>query len=125
MKRVAVPILMLIGIGWYANTRAHVPAASIVNGVYSHPCCGSFSINNGIVVIGESRVPFDLENMKFGLTAFSKEQILVRNGQVKACSDADPGPLLFDESGMIVTVCGDKLCNQAYSFKRGRPRRAI
>ena len=118
LKRAALPVFLLIALGWYANTRAHVPAASTVNGVYSNPCCGSFILRNGIIVIGTFHVPFDLENMKFGLTAYPTQQILVRAGRVEARRDADPGPLSFNENGTVLTVCGDPRCNQVYAFKR-------
>ena len=118
LKRAALPVILLIALGWYANTRAHVPAASTVNGVYSNPCCGNFILRNGVIVIGTFHVPFDLENMKFGLTAYPTQQILVRAGRLEGRRDADPGPLLFSESGTVLTVCGDQRCNQVYAFKR-------
>ncbi|WP_426255698.1 hypothetical protein [Sphingomonas sp. DC2300-3] len=121
MKKAALPVFLLIAIGWYADTRPHVPAASTVNGVYSNPCCGKFTISNGVVLTGNSRVPFDLENMKFGLTAFPKAEILVQDGRVQAYQDADPGPLSFDKSGTVVTVCSDRLCKRAFQFRRVSP----
>ena len=121
LKRAALPVVLLIAVAWYANTRAHVPAASTVNGVYSNPCCGNFTISNGFVLINDSKVPFELYDMKFGLTAYPKAEILVHDGHVQAFQDSDPGPLSFDNSGLVVTVCGDKVCNRAFKFRRVSP----
>ena len=122
LRRAALAVFLLIALGWYAATRAHVPAASSVNGVYSNPCCGSFILRDGIIVIGTAHVPFDLENMKFGLTAYPSQQVQVRDSRLETRQDADPGPLSFNENGTVVTVCGDRLCNQTYAFRRnGRP----
>lgn len=126
LRRAAPPVLLLVALGWYAITRAHVPALSTVNGVYSNPCCGKFKLINGIVITGNSRVPFDLEDMKFGLTAYPKAQILAQGGRVQAYQDTDPGPLSFDKSGTEVTVCGDKLCNRVFQFRRvANPERQL
>jgi len=119
LKKATLPVLLLAALGWYSATRAHIPAASTVDGVYSNPCCGKFVLRNGVVEIGSSRVPFYLASMKFGLTAYPTQEILVRSGRVEATPDADPGPLSFSENGTVVTVCGDRLCNQVYAFKRG------
>ena len=117
-QRAALPVILLIALAWYAATRPHVPAASTVNGTYSNPCCGSFTLRDGIILVGEARVPFDLENMKFGLTAYPRQQVLVHTHRVKTLNEADPGPLVFSENGTVLTVCGDRLCNQTFRFKR-------
>jgi len=70
LKKATLPVLLLAALGWYSATRAHIPAASTVDGVYSNPCCGKFVLRNGVVEIGSSRVPFYLASMKFGLTAY-------------------------------------------------------
>lgn len=117
-RRIALPVLILIGLAWYASTRAHVPAASSVNGVYSNPCCGNLTLRDGKVIIEGAQVPFDLENMKFGLTGYPTQRVEVRGSRVEAHPDADPGPLMFTDNGKIVTLCGDRLCNREYAFKR-------
>ena len=73
---------------WYVYARTHVPAASTVNGVYSNPCCDSLILHDGVIAVGKSRVPFDLENMKFGLTAFPTQRILIRAGRVRIPREA-------------------------------------
>ena len=118
LKQAIFPVLLLIVLAWYVNGRAHVPAASTVNGVYSNSCCSNILLRDGIMIVGTSRVPFQLENMKFGLTAYPAQQILVRNGRVEAFQDPDPGPLSFSDSGTVVTVCGDRLCKHVYPFRR-------
>lgn len=117
-RRIALPALMLIALAWYCSTRAHVPAVSSVNGVYSNPCCGNLTLRDGNVLVGGVQVPFELENMKFGLTGFPTQQIEVCGGRVKARPDTDPGPLIFANNGKVMTVCGDRLCKREYAFKR-------
>lgn len=117
-RRIAIPVLFLITVAWYCNDRAHVPAPSSVNGMYVSPCCGSLTLRNGNVIIGNVQVPFDLENMKFGLTAYPKQRIEVRRSRVEAHPDADPAPLLLSKGGTIITICGDRPCTREYTFTR-------
>lgn len=117
-RRIALPVLILTALAWYCSARAHVPAASSVDGVYSNPCCGSLTLRDGNVIVGGVQVPFDLENMKFGLTGYPTQRVQVRGSRVEAHPDADPGPLMFANNGKIITVCGDRLCKREYAFKR-------
>ena len=118
LRRAALPSFLLIGLGLYASTRPPYPAASTVNGVYFNLCCGSVTLRDGVIENGAWRVPFDLALMKFGLTAYPKQEVLVRDGRVEAHPDDDPGPLLFNEDGTVLSICGDTTCNQVIAFKR-------
>lgn len=117
-RRIGIPVLILIALAWYCNTRPHIPAPSTVNGVYVSPCCGSLTLRSGNVIVGNVQVPFDLENMKFGLTAYPKQRIEVRGSHVEAYQDVDPAPLSFSEGGTIITLCGNRPCTRQYTFKR-------
>ena len=118
LRRFFLPVGILVALVWYFNTRAHQPAAASVNGVYMNACCGSLTLRDGVVVTGTARVPFDLENMKFGLTAYPSQRVSVQGGQVKALPGADPAPLSFEQNGMLLIVCEDRLCKRRYAFKR-------
>jgi hypothetical protein len=116
--RAGLAVFLLIVLAWYALTRSLVPAASMVNGTYSNPCCDNFILRDGVIIVGKTRVPFELKNMKFGLTAYPRQQVLVEAHRVEIRDEADPGALLFSEKGTVLTVCGDRLCNQTFRFKR-------
>lgn len=118
LRRFSLLVGILVALLWYFNARAHQPAAASVNGVYTNACCGSLMLRDGVIVVGTARVPFDLESMKFGLTAYPSQRVFVQGGQVKALPDPDPAPLSFEQNGMLLIVCEDRLCNRRYAFKR-------
>lgn len=74
---------MIVGVGgWYVYARAHRPSAAVVDGTYHSECCGSVVLANGWIVAAQGRSRFDLEEMKFGLTAYPERQIRVNGSQV-------------------------------------------
>ncbi|CAM3190384.1 hypothetical protein SPAN111604_09405 [Sphingomonas antarctica] len=118
LQRMAAPILILCMLAWYSVTRAHVPSTSSVNGTYSNLCCDSIILRDGSIITDGRRAAFDLENMKFGLTAYPSKRVQVSDGHIVVQDDPDPGPLSFSQNGTELTICGDRLCRTTYIFKR-------
>jgi hypothetical protein len=117
-QRVALVGFIILVAGWYSWAQYHAPAITSVNGTYSNACCGDITLRNGVVIAGKAQVPFTLENMKFGLTAFPTDRIEVSGTQVMVRPSVEVEVLAFGKSGTVLTVCGDRLCHTTYEFKR-------
>jgi hypothetical protein len=50
--------------------RATAPDQSVVNGTYFNECCGVVVLRDGKLFYKKAIYKYDLENMKFGLTAY-------------------------------------------------------
>jgi hypothetical protein len=111
---------MIVGLVWYGYARSHTPAVSSVNGIYGNACCGDLTLRDGVIIAGNAHVPFKLEDMKFGLTAYPTKRLQVSGSNVVVITDAeDETPSLsFDKSAKTLTICGDRLCKRAYAFSR-------
>ena len=111
---------MIGGLAWYTYVRSNAPEPSLVNGVYTNACCGSLTLRDGVIIAGQTRIHFTLENMKFGLRAYPTNRLAVRGSEVVVLPVAkgETPSLAFDTSGTALKVCGDQLCSKTYVFKR-------
>ena len=50
--------------------KASAPRPDAVNGTYYNRCCGNIVLRDGSLFYKGGRYPYDLERMKFGLTAY-------------------------------------------------------
>jgi hypothetical protein len=118
IQRLAFAISIMLVVAWYWNARSRAPSVASVNGTYANACCSELKLQDGMIVAGQTRVPFRLEYMKFGLTAYSSKRLEVDGTRVLARPSADESALLFGKGGKTVTVCGDARCDQEYVFTR-------
>ena len=118
MLRPCLAIFILIAGTWYWYRRSHVPAVASVNGVYRNPCCGDVVLQDGVIITGKVRVPFKLENMKFGLTAYTDKELRVQGTQVVVRTSEEEGNVSFNKEGTVFVLCGPSPCHPEYLFKR-------
>lgn len=117
-QRAALAVFILFVVSWYAYARSHAPTVKSVNGVYSNACCGEVLLQNGVIIAGKTRVPFKLEEMKFGLTGYASKRLVIYGSQLVVPPGADEGVLTFNSSGTTFTVCGSPSCDREYVFTR-------
>jgi alpha-D-ribose 1-methylphosphonate 5-triphosphate synthase subunit PhnI len=117
-RRAAPPFLILFALAAYCGTRPHNPAVSSVNGSYKNSCCNDLVLRDGLMITENDRVPFQLERMKFGLTAYPTRLPIVRNERIEFLNDGDAGGLIFSENGTILTLNDARFGKRKYVFKR-------
>ena len=118
LQQITLALFVVIAAGWYWYVRSHAPVVASVNGTYTNACCGELLLHDGAIIAGNVRVPFQLENMKFGLTAYPSERIEVDGTQIVVRSGAEAGALSFDKGSKTLTLCGDLRCDRKYVFTR-------
>ncbi len=117
----AVLILFILSLlGWYAYGRTHTPPPATVNGTYHSACCGDVVLKDGWFITGQGRTHFDLENMKFGLTAYPERSIRVdRRHVVMGPPATDEAGVIFSEDKRAFTLCPTSpRCEPEYKFTR-------
>jgi hypothetical protein len=94
---VGVPlgVMGLVVILFWA-TRPNPPPPSVVDGVYSNPCCATVVLRNGWLTTNNLRMPFNLRLMKYGLDA-DAGALEVQGGQVVVSSRSDCDVIHFSE----------------------------
>jgi hypothetical protein len=105
-------------LGWYAYERTHRTPVAIVNGVYRNPCCAPVQLKDGLMLIDGARVPFDLEDMKFGLTAYPAHNVVVVGNQVKVMGGETYTAISVSADRQTLTLCGPSTCEPDYVFTR-------
>ena len=70
------------------------------------------------MIVGNSRVRFTLENMKFGLTAYPATPVEVSGNQVIARPQAPASAIIFDKRLHAFTLCDSPHCAREYRFVR-------
>jgi hypothetical protein len=70
LARLTLLGLALAAALFYAYARSNAPDKSAVNGTYYNKCCGNVVLRDGGLYYKKVLYKYDLENMKFGLTAF-------------------------------------------------------
>jgi hypothetical protein len=118
IQRLVFAISTMLVVAWYWNARSRAQLVASVNGTYANVCCNDLKLQDGMIVVGQTRVPFRLENMKFGLTAYSSKRLEVDGTRVLARLSDEESALLFGKGGKTVAVCGDARCDQEYVFRR-------
>ena len=117
-QRLGLIVLILSALAWYAYARAHKPVPATVNGTYHNPCCGPLVLSDGTIVGQNNRVPFTLENMKFGLTAYLPHPVVVRGNQVVMLGAQSDGSISFSNDGKSFTLCAATDCEHEFKFVR-------
>ena len=117
-QRVALAALLLLASGWYVYKRTHQPPLASVNGVYRSACCGDVELKDGLMLTGRDRVPFTLENMKFGLTGYPAQNVIVDRNQVKVVGGQTYTAISFSPDRKTLTLCGPSTCQHEYLFAR-------
>lgn len=118
LQRATLTAFVVLAGSWYWYARSHAPAVSTVNGVYANACCNNLVLQNGVIVAGKDRVPFRLENMKFGLTAYPSKRLEVHGTEIVAVATAENAGVPFDKGGRALTLCGNLRCDREYLFTR-------
>ena len=118
LQRATLTAFLLLAGAWYWYARSHAPAVSSVNGVYANACCKNLVLQNGVIVAGKDRVPFKLENMKFGLTAYPSKRVEVHGTEIVAVANADDAGVPFGKAGKTLTLCANPRCDREYLFRR-------
>ena len=118
LQRATLAAIVLLAGSWYWYVRSHAPAVASVNGVYTNACCNNLVLQDGVIVAGEDRVPFRLENMKFGLTAYPSKRLEVHGTQIVVGASANDGGVPFGKGGKALTLCGNPRCDRDYLFTR-------
>ena len=66
--------MMIVAAIFYIHGRLNAPDQASVNGTYFSQKCGNIVLRDGQVYYKGTQLPYDLENMKFGLMAWVKGQ---------------------------------------------------
>lgn len=117
-QRAGLAILILFALAWYAFGRTHKPVPALVNGTYRNACCGAITFRDGAILGETARVPFTLEKMKFGLTAYLPHPVVVRDNQVVMLGAQADGSISFSNDGSSFTLCGPSDCGHEFKFVR-------
>ena len=117
-QRAGLSLFLLLVGSWYAYARLQKPPLASVNGIYVSSCCGEISLQDGVFIAGKVQVPFALENMKYGLTAFPRDRLEVHGSKVVVLFDENDSEFSLNPSGRTLTLCGDARCDREYVFKR-------
>ena len=117
-KNAGLVAFILVALSWYGYKRTHTPPFALVNGTFSNACCGDLTLKDGFIEVGKTKVPFHLENMKFGLTAYPTHRLEIHGAEVAILSATDDGGISFSGDGSVLTLCGDTLCRKVYRFQR-------
>lgn len=117
-QRATLAVVVLVAGAWYWYVRSHAPAVASVNGVYRNACCSDLVLQDGVIIAGKVQVPFKLESMKFGLTAYPSKRLEVHGTQVVVGMTAEEDGVLFDKGATALTLCGDLRCDREYVFTR-------
>jgi hypothetical protein len=115
-------VLIVVVVGWYSYVRMHRPSAAIVNGTYRSACCGNVVLANGWIIADRDRTRFDLEDMKFGLTAYPERPIRVDGRHVvMGPPTADTAGIAFSTDRKAFTLCSlSPRCEPEHRFSRDR-----
>ena len=116
-----IPAFLLVGamaLIWL--TRTPTPPIQSVNGTYRNACCAPAMLKDGVLLTSTLRVPFELEPMKFGLTARTVTRVDVTAGGITARKTSDVERIVFNESRTGFTLCSAKHCDREYLFVRDR-----
>jgi hypothetical protein len=62
--------LASVAVFFFVYAKITAPNANVVNGIYYNECCGDVILRDGKLLYKSTFYKYDLENMKFGLTAF-------------------------------------------------------
>ena len=116
--RIGVVALVTSFVGWYCYARSQVPDLATVNGIFSNDCCGEIVLRNGVIITNGDHVRFKLENMKFGLTAYTEKRLEVHGSEIVSTENKEENLLSFENDGKALTLCGDRLCRTTYFFVR-------
>ena len=111
-------MLIAVAATWFWYIRSHTPALTSVNGVYANPCCNDITLKDGVLYTGTAQVPFELKNMKFGLTIYPAKRLEVNGTHVDVRANSQSEALLVDPGEGTITVCGARLCGKTYAFER-------
>jgi hypothetical protein len=102
----AALMLAVVSVSWI--TRAPAPAVQSVNGVYGNVCCAPIQLENGVLIAGSERVPFQLVMMKFGLVAYPAKAVAIRDGHAIVMRDvAEPPGIVFDTRYRIISISSE------------------
>jgi len=71
--------------------KAYAPKPDAVNGTYYNRCCGNIVLRDGSLFYKGGRYPYDLESMKFGLTAYVRGSFTEEGAR----PSADDASLIF------------------------------
>lgn len=114
-NRIALILLVaVVSVWWF--TRKPTPSLEAVDGTYSNPCCEPIRLQHGELVVGKERMNFRLANMKFGLTAYTPQEIAVRGDHIETTPSDDGSAIPFDEDRRGFTVLGSS--QREYHFVR-------
>ena len=69
-KFLSAVCLILAVTAFVIYKRAGAPKLDAVDGTYYNGCCGNIVLRDGSLFYKGGRYPYDLESMKFGLTAY-------------------------------------------------------
>lgn len=106
LNRIGIVSLSIVAtIFWL--TRPAPPAPRSVDGVYVSACCDPIRLDNGVLIAGSQRVPFQLVVMKFGLIANPAQALAIRDGHVIVRDAADPSPIVFDTRQHAFTLLSE------------------
>ena len=118
--RTLLILSILAVLAWYAYGRTHKPSPATVNGTYRSSCCGDVVLRDGWFITDQGRTHFDLENMKFGLTAYPERPIRVDGRHVvRGPPSTDAEGVIFSEDTRVFTLCSTSpRCEPEYKFAR-------
>jgi hypothetical protein len=63
-------VMALATVIFFVVARYRAPGKGAVNGIYYNACCGDVVMKDGVLSYRARSYGYDLENMKFGLTAY-------------------------------------------------------
>jgi len=76
---------------FFIYVKVTAPAQSAMNGTYYNSCCGDVVLRDGVLLYKGIRHEYDLENMKFGLTAYVQGDFTEQG----IAPSSEPTPFIF------------------------------
>jgi hypothetical protein len=117
---IATAVLMIgFALFMFALPKPDLPPPNLLNGRYQNPCCESFEVVNGRIILGQQSHAFELGFDKTGLYAVPERYFGVEKGRRVIFADGHPLKLRIDSEKRPSTIeLWDRSGGKPYSFVR-------